>query len=75
MSTPAPLDAARLASLIERFSARRVVVLGDMVADEYIYGTPVRISREAPVVVLEYVRRDLVPGGATRRGGPRDQHP
>ena len=65
MSTPAPLDPVRLASLIERFRARKVVVLGDMVADEYIYGTPVRISREAPVVVLEYARRDLVPGGAT----------
>lgn len=65
MSIPTSPDAARMVALIERFSGRRVVVLGDMVADEYIHGTPVRISREAPVVVLEYARRDLVPGGAT----------
>jgi rfaE bifunctional protein kinase chain/domain len=42
-----------------------VVVVGDMVADEYIVGTPARISREAPVVILEFKERQLVPGGAT----------
>ncbi len=42
-----------------------MLVLGDMVADEYIIGRPVRLSREAPLPVLEYVDRYIVPGGAT----------
>jgi D-glycero-beta-D-manno-heptose-7-phosphate kinase len=59
------LSIARAADLLDRFALQHVVVAGDMVADEYIYGTPVRISREAPVLVLEFSRRTLVPGGAT----------
>ncbi|HWE61463.1 MAG TPA: PfkB family carbohydrate kinase [Chloroflexota bacterium] len=55
----------RLNALIDAFARQRVVVVGDMVADEYIYGRPTRISREAPVLVLEFTRRHLVPGGAT----------
>lgn len=55
----------RVLELIGSFSGQRIVVVGDMVADEYIYGRPMRISREAPVVILEFVRRKLVPGGAT----------
>lgn len=59
------LSIARAADLLDRFALQHVVVAGDMVADEYVYGTPVRISREAPVVVLEFSSRALVPGGAT----------
>jgi rfaE bifunctional protein kinase chain/domain len=55
----------RLDHLLRGFSRQRVLVVGDMVADEYLFGTPVRISREAPVVILEFSRRELVPGGAT----------
>ena len=55
----------RLRALIDRFAGRRVLVLGDMVADEYIVGRPVRLSREAPLPVLEWVDRYVVPGGAT----------
>lgn len=59
---PAP---RRLHELLKGFSSRRVLVLGDMVADEYIVGRPVRLSREAPLPVLEWVDRYIVPGGAT----------
>lgn len=55
----------RIGALIEAFADQRMVVVGDMVADEYIFGRPARISREAPVLVLEFTRRRLVPGGAT----------
>jgi rfaE bifunctional protein kinase chain/domain len=58
-------SAERVDELLEAFRRQRIVVVGDMVADEYLYGHPARISREAPVVVLEFVRRRLVPGGAT----------
>ena len=59
---------ARLLALLDRFAGKRVLVVGDMVADEYIIGTPTRISREAPVLVLEQSREFTVPGGATNPG-------
>lgn len=56
---------ARLYSTLRGFAGRRVLVLGDMLADEYIIGRPSRLSREAPIPVLEWVDRYIVPGGAT----------
>jgi len=41
-----------------------VVVYGDIVADRFIYGTPKRISREAPVLILRQYREDVLLGGA-----------
>jgi rfaE bifunctional protein kinase chain/domain len=52
-----------LAKLVERFRGRRVVVLGDFVADVFVYGEISRISREAPVLVLNHRETQLVPGG------------
>ncbi len=46
------------------WQGRRVLVVGDLTLDEYVYGEPTSISREAPVVVLEFTRRDFLPGGA-----------
>ena len=37
----------RLASTVESFRARTIVVVGDLIADEYLFGKPSRISREA----------------------------
>ncbi|HLZ22485.1 MAG TPA: PfkB family carbohydrate kinase [Ktedonobacterales bacterium] len=58
----------RLLALVSGFAGRRVLVVGDMVADEYIIGTPTRISREAPVLILEHQDQYTVPGGATNPG-------
>lgn len=55
---------SRLLSLIDRFRRARVVVVGDVVADEFIYGRLSRVSREAPVLILEYDTTEIVPGGA-----------
>ena len=54
----------RLLSLIDGFSSRRVLILGDLIADEYIYGEVARVSREAPVLILKYDATEIVPGGA-----------
>jgi rfaE bifunctional protein kinase chain/domain len=59
---PGPL--AALAPLVEGFPRREVVVLGDFVADEYVYGETERISREAPVLIVRYESSELQPGGA-----------
>lgn len=58
-------DVARLRSLIGAFREKRVLVIGDMVADEYIIGKPARISREAPVLILELSEERTIPGGAS----------
>lgn len=52
-----------LLSTVGRFSRQDVVVLGDMVADEFIYGEIARVSREAPVLILKQRDRRIVPGG------------
>ena len=54
----------RLHTLIDRFGGREIAVVGDLVADEFIYGEPSRVSREAPVLILKYDRTTIVPGGA-----------
>src|SRR5205814_2146846 len=53
-----------LASLLESFAGKRVLVLGDLVADEYVYGETERISREAPVLIVRYEASDLKLGCA-----------
>jgi rfaE bifunctional protein kinase chain/domain len=50
--------------MLPRMRGRRVVVVGDLMADEYVWGETRRISREAPVPVVEYVRSEVRPGGA-----------
>jgi len=54
----------RLAALVNFFSQRRVVVIGDLVADQFLYGEISRVSREAPVMILRHERTETVPGGA-----------
>ena len=45
---------SRLFELVERFSSTRVALFGDLVLDRYVLGTPKRISREAPVIILRH---------------------
>ncbi len=55
---------ARLLSLVEKFPSVRVAVVGDLIADVYLYGRPYRLSREAPVPVVQYEGEEMIPGGA-----------
>jgi rfaE bifunctional protein kinase chain/domain len=54
---------SRLLQLTEQMRGKLVVVYGDIVADRFIYGTPKRISREAPVLILRQYRDDTLLGG------------
>ena len=47
-------SAGRLLALIDAFPSRRGLVIGDVIADEFVYGAVARVSREAPVLILEY---------------------
>lgn len=50
--------------IVENFKKSNILVIGDMVADIYLKGNISRISREAPVLILEYAGEKIVPGGA-----------
>jgi D-glycero-beta-D-manno-heptose-7-phosphate kinase len=54
----------RLAGIVTRFSARRILVVGDAIADQFVYGAIDRVSREAPVFILRHEQTETVPGGA-----------
>jgi D-glycero-beta-D-manno-heptose-7-phosphate kinase len=58
------MSSSRLRELVPALGGRQIVVLGDLILDEYLIGRPTRISREAPVLVLEFARRFCRPGGA-----------
>lgn len=58
------LTKANLRKRIANLSGGRVIVLGDLLIDELLEGSPERISREAPVLILEHVDTQLIPGGA-----------
>src|SRR6266536_2860354 len=65
MRRPAAVNGiAHLAGLLDRFARAEVVVAGDFMADEYVYGETERISREAPVLIVRYERSELKAGGA-----------
>lgn len=61
--TPAAVSSDRLLAIIDRFSGLRVAVFGDLIVDEFIYGEIARVSREAPVLILNYDSTEIVPGG------------
>jgi rfaE bifunctional protein kinase chain/domain len=54
----------RLLALVDRFSSRRLLVVGDLIAGPFIYGEVARVSREAPVLILKYDATEVVAGGA-----------
>ena len=54
----------RLRRVSGSFLARTIMVVGDVISDEYLIGKPARISREAPVIILKFTDRDVRLGGA-----------
>lgn len=59
------IDKDKLISCIKKISEPRVLVVGDLALDEMIYGDAERISREAPVLILQHTRTKLILGGAS----------
>jgi rfaE bifunctional protein kinase chain/domain len=55
----------RLRRLITGFAGKTIAVVGDVIIDEYLFGKPARISREAPVVILRFAEREVRLGGAS----------
>src|SRR5437667_9499227 len=60
--SPPELEALR--GIVARFAGRRILVLGDLMLDRYLWGRVDRISPEAPVPVVEIERESFTLGGA-----------
>ena len=58
------MDKEKLIRIVDRFPGLRIVVWGDLILDERLYGTTRRISREAPVLILNYREQEYSLGGA-----------
>jgi D-beta-D-heptose 7-phosphate kinase/D-beta-D-heptose 1-phosphate adenosyltransferase len=54
----------RVEALLQRFPEKRLLVIGDLMLDEFVWGRVSRISPEAPVPVVEVIRESYYPGGA-----------
>jgi rfaE bifunctional protein kinase chain/domain len=61
--TKHPKETERLRKIVESFARITVTVVGDLVADEFVFGEISRVSREAPVLILKHRERTVVPGG------------
>jgi len=61
--TKHPKESERLTKIVESFPKMTITVVGDLVADEFIFGEISRVSREAPVLILKHRERTVVPGG------------
>src|SRR3954467_9489964 len=58
------LSANRVRQLLQAASKSRVLVMGDVMLDQFIWGNVSRISPEAPVPVVDFIRESFMPGGA-----------
>src|SRR5882724_8548454 len=63
MSKHIPKETDRLRKIVESFPNVTVTVIGDHVADEFVFGEISRVSREAPVLILQHRERSITPGG------------
>ncbi len=63
MMTKHSKETDRLRKIVEAFPSITVTVLGDLVADEFVFGEISRVSREAPVLILKHRERSVTPGG------------
>jgi rfaE bifunctional protein kinase chain/domain len=54
----------RLTAIVRQFPQHRILICGDLVADQFLYGSITRVSREAPVLILRYEKTETTPGGA-----------
>ena len=54
----------RLLNIVRSFPERKLLIIGDSIADKFLYGSIARVSREAPVFILRHESTETVPGGA-----------
>src|SRR5262245_41523985 len=60
----APMSKQELINILGRFADQRIAIIGDAIADRFVYGSISRVSREAPVFILQHQHTETSPGGA-----------
>jgi hypothetical protein len=58
----------RVEEILENFQSKRILVIGDLMLDEFVWGRVSRISPEAPVPVVDVIREVLLPWRRGQRG-------
>ena len=58
------LSVSRVRALLAAAACRRILVVGDVMLDQFVWGEVSRISPEAPVPVIDFERESFMPGGA-----------
>jgi rfaE bifunctional protein kinase chain/domain len=64
LMTPNILSLNRVRQILDAASQTRVLVVGDVMLDQFVWGSVARISPEAPVPVVDFERESYMPGGA-----------
>ena len=64
MKPESPIPISRARQILAAAGKARVLVVGDVMLDQFIWGNVARISPEAPVPVVEFERESFMPGGA-----------
>ena len=59
------IDLKKLREIINRLNESKILIVGDMALDEMVYGETERISREAPVLILQHTHTNYILGGAS----------
>ncbi len=58
------LNIQKLNDFVRKFSSCKILIVGDLIADQFVYGAISRVSREAPVFILRHEQTETLPGGA-----------
>src|SRR5689334_25281664 len=58
------MNRQELINVVRRFADQRIVIIGDAIADRFVHGSISRVSREAPVFILQHQLTETLPGGA-----------
>ncbi len=58
------VDKKRIKEILQLISRKKALVIGDVIADEYIFGNTYRLSREAPIPIIRFQASEIKPGGA-----------
>jgi len=58
------MNRQELIDVVRRFADQRIVIIGDAIADRFVHGSISRVSREAPVFILQHQHTETLPGGA-----------
>ena len=58
------MNKPELINILRRFADQKIVIIGDAIADRFVHGSISRVSREAPVFILQHQHTETLPGGA-----------